>query len=402
MTSREFQVLLSCVRSDPSVESIKSFVSKGIDWHSLLKSAGQHGVRPKLLRTLKSVCWNAVPEAIQFELVRFNRTNTQKNLIFTGELLRLLDLFEQNRMPIAVFKGPVLAESVYGDLSLREFSDLDMIVHEADLCKAEDILTARGYQADFPDREFRSAFLRYHGQYAFRNRQTGISVDLHWQLSSKGMAFPIRSAELWPKLSQVTIAGRTIPTLAHDDLALLLAAHGTKEGWRSLIWVCDFAELLRTCDDINWLGVLERAQRAHYCRSLLLANVLAYTLLDAPAPLELVNKARNNSAVQGLAKKVQLRMLRTTGEGDLAEFLDTLNTHDKLRHRLWLVVRLLTTRTVADYQSLPLSKPFWGIYYLTRPFRLGRKAAQLMLSRITAWMRSSLATNCTPSGPHHR
>ena len=27
------------------------------------------------------------------------------------------------------------------------------------------------------------------------------------------------------------------------DLALFLAAHGTKKGWRSLIWVCDFAEL---------------------------------------------------------------------------------------------------------------------------------------------------------------
>ena len=47
-----------------------------------------------LLQTLKSVCWDAVPQVIQLELVRFNRANAQKNLIFTGELLRLLDSFQ--------------------------------------------------------------------------------------------------------------------------------------------------------------------------------------------------------------------------------------------------------------------------------------------------------------------
>jgi hypothetical protein len=36
------------------------------------------------------------PQAIQLELVQFNRANAQKNLIFTGELLRLLDVFTQN------------------------------------------------------------------------------------------------------------------------------------------------------------------------------------------------------------------------------------------------------------------------------------------------------------------
>src|SRR5262249_1191167 len=152
--------------------------------------------------------------------------------------------------------------------SLREFCDVDVIVPEVDLCKAEDILIGRGYQADFPDREFRSAFLRYTGQYAFRNSQTGISVDLHWRLTSKGMAFPIQPAELWPKLSQVIVAGRTIPTLAHDDLALFLAAHGTKSGWRDLIWVCDFAELLRKYQDIDWVVAFERARRAYCSRSL--------------------------------------------------------------------------------------------------------------------------------------
>src|SRR5262249_24592825 len=301
--------------------------------------------------------------------------------MFACELLRLFGLFQQRHIPVVVFKGPTLAVSVYGDLALREFSDLDLLVNKADLCKAEEILTASGYQADFPDKDYRSAFVGYQGQYAFRSNKTGISIDLHWRLSSRGVAFPIQSNEIWPRLKQVTIADRTVPTLAHDDLAIFLAAHGTKEGWRSLGWVCDFAELVRNCHDIGWAAILERARRSHSSRPLLLAILLASTLLDAPAPEDLVARAQDNSAVRALAEEARLRMLRTAPRGELSEFLDSLNTYDRLRHRLWPVATLLTTRTVGDYQAMPLPKLLWSLYYLTRPFRFAAKALEMMLGR---------------------
>ena len=165
-----------------------------------------------------------------------------------------------------------------------------------------------------------------------------------------------------------------MPTLAQDDLALFLAAHGTKEGWRSLGWVCDFAELLRNCHDIDWAAILTRALVSHSSRPLLLAIVLASALLDAPGPAELLDKARNNSAVRALAEKARARMLRTANEGELGEFLNGLHTYDRMRDRLLHVVTMLTTRTVGDYQAMPLPKSLWGIYYLTRPFRLAGKA----------------------------
>jgi hypothetical protein len=387
MTPQEFQLLLYCARSRPNSGSVRNLVSKGIDWQILLKFAAQHCVRPMLLQTLKSVCWDAVPQKIQLELTLFNKANVQKNLLFTRELLQLLDLFQQNAIPIAAFKGPVLAYSVYRRISLREFSDLDVIVQEPDLSKVEEILTARGYQADFADRDYRSAFLSYQGQYAFRSN-TGISVDLHWRLSSKGVAFPLLSAEIWPRLEKVTIAGRTVLTLANDDLALFLAAHGTKEGWRSLIWVCDFAELLHNNQDIDWVAVLDRAQRSHSSRPLLLAIALASTLLDAPAPAALIDRAWKNSAVRALAEHAKIRMLRAVPEEELEEFLNSLNTHDRLRHRLWPVATLLTTRTVSDYQAMPLPKSLWGIYYLTRPFRLASKMVKMILDTRSSDLRT--------------
>jgi hypothetical protein len=379
MIPREFQLLLYCARSRPDAQNIRDLVNQDVNWQALVELAQQHFVRPMVLQSLKSVCWDAVPQTTKLELERFNRTNVQKNLLFTGELLRLFDLFQQNRIPIATFKGPVLAVSVYGGLALREFSDLDLLVHKGDLCEAERILATCGYQADFLNEEYRAAFVGYQGQYAFRHSKTGISIDLHWRLSSKDWTFPIQTTEIWLRLKEVTIAGRTVLSLAHDDLALFLAAHGTKEGWRSLGWVCDFAELLRTCHDIDWTAILDRAQRSNCSRMLLLAVFLASTLLDAPAPIHLLDKARSSSAVRALAQKAQSRMLRSGFQGELVEFLNGLNARDRFWHRLWPIATLLTTRTVGDYQAMPLPKSLWGIYYLTRPFRLASKAAQIVL-----------------------
>jgi len=215
--------------------------------------------------------------------------------------------------------------------------------------------------------------LSYQGQYAFRHNEMGLSVDLHWRLSSKGVGCPIPSGELWQRLETITIAGRTIPTLARDDLALFLAAHGTKEGWRSLIWVCDFAEFLRKHQDINWAAILDRAQRSHSLRPLLLAMVLASTLLDAPIPATLVDLAWNHLAVRTLAEQAKLRMLRDSPEREVDKFLNGLNTHDRLRNRLLPLATLLTTRTVSDYQAMPLPKSLWRFYHFTRPFRLAGK-----------------------------
>jgi len=82
--------------------------------------------------------------------------------------------------------------------------------------------------------------------------------------------------------------------------------------------------------------------------------------------------------VRALAEEAKLRMLRTDLEGQLEEFLSGRNTHDRLRHRLWPLATGLITRTVSDYEAMPLPKSLWGLYHLTRPFRLAGKIIKMM------------------------
>lgn len=375
----EFQLLLYCARSEPALPQIRQEVDEvAIDWGRLLALAIQHGVRPLLLRSLKAVCWDAVPPAVRLELEGLWISNAHRNLFLAGELLRLLGKFDQSGVPVVAFKGPTLAEAVYGDLSLREFRDLDLLIRAQDLEKAEDILLACGYAAQFPDRDYRTAFLSYHGQYAFRREQSDLWVDLHWQFAGDGVVLPLQAAEVWPRLTEQIMAGRTVSSLAHDDLALLLAAHGTKERWRRLLWLCDFAEFLRRHQDLDWTAILERAVRSHSSRQLLLAIELAATMLDAPAPAELLERARNSPPVQSLARQAREAMLLTAAK-EVWEFRFGLNTHDRFLHRLLPIKALLTTRTVGDHRAMPLPKSLWRLYHLTRPFRLAAHVAKKVL-----------------------
>jgi hypothetical protein len=102
-------------------------------------------------------------------------------------------------------------------------------------------------------------------------------------------------------------------------------------------------------------------------------------MLDAPAPAELLYKARNSSAVQSLARRARSGMLLTAPKASW-EFRFGLDTHDKFLHRLLPIKALLTTRTVGDHRAMPLPKSLWGLYYLTRPFRLARRIAKMMFS----------------------
>jgi len=382
MTGRDFRLLRCCATSRPAVGALKEAIEAGVDWQTVLQLAEQHGVRPLLHQSLRSLHWEGVPQRIKADLERFSKANLQRNLSFTGELSRLVRAFQSNGIRVATFKGAVLAELVYGDMSLREFGDLDLIVPDQDVDRAEEVLMTLGYQAFFPDKDYRSAFLSYQGQYAFRHTLTGLPVDLHWRLAGKGDTFALDAAEIWPNLANVAVAGRTVPTFSREDLALFLAAHGTKEGWKRLAWVCDFAEFLRANQNVDWTAVLERAQRAHSSRALLLAILLARNLLDAPAPDLLIEKARSDARIASLAREAEIGMLQSTPSGELADFLGTLKTHDRWRHRFWPIVTLLTTRTVADHRAMPLPKSLWGAYYVTRPFRLTGKAARLVLRGI--------------------
>ena len=68
----------------------------------------------------------------------------------TRELTRISALLENNGVCVIPWKGPILAAAAYGDVALRQFGDLDILVREQDAMRAKDLLLASGYRPLYP------------------------------------------------------------------------------------------------------------------------------------------------------------------------------------------------------------------------------------------------------------
>lgn len=154
-TCPEIELLLCCARTQPSPEigqQIQTLAQQSLDWSYLLQTAARHKVLPLLYQNLKTLCPEAVPKPVLSELRNFFHTNAAHNLFLAQERLKILKLFQDNDIPAIPFKGPVLAASVYGNLALRQFGDLDILVNPKDTIKARELLITQDYKLNFDHR----------------------------------------------------------------------------------------------------------------------------------------------------------------------------------------------------------------------------------------------------------
>ena len=369
----ELDVICSIIRPKRDHDEIANALRAPIDWGALLNFAAAHRIRPQLIRALQELQWMGVPSETKRSLLNFLPLHKARSLFLVSELIRVCGHLSQKGIRIATFKGPSLAAALYGDLSLRECGDIDIIVDEQQVVRTEATLNSLGYRAEHGSSNFRRAFLAYQRQFMLVREAPRLVIDLHWDFTSSYAPFPISPTEIWDSVEQVSIGDRLIPTLGRNELVLFLAGHGTKEGWRRLGWVSDFARLIERHPDLDWDLLLDRARRRGCGRSLLLGCQLASRLLDARVRRDLLTEP----TAQAFAQRALHRLRNAypaapTLESDLGDLELCENSFQRAR----AIGKFLITRTVGDYVSMPLPSSLWRVYHLTRPFRLSGKVAK--------------------------
>ncbi len=366
----EFDLLCSAARPTPDLVKIRQLLDKGVHGATLLDLAAHHGVRPSLLRALSDLSWHAVPPGLREELETFRHRQMLRSLSVAAELAELAAAFAVSAIEFATFKGPVLALQLYGDLALREYADIDIIVPPGHLEQAEEVLARRGYRNTQGDRAFRDAFLRHQRQYAFTRQGAAASIDLHWDFCGQRLPFPVRPSEIWPALTRVVIGGTPVPTIGGEELALLLAGHGTKEAWYSVGWICDFAMVVERMRKLDWSTIHARARRNGSGVSILLACALAETLLQVPVPAALAAALDRERSVLRLAGDIAQRLrVQVPTDGPRPNLHDLLLC-DRVGDKVRVTIATAMTCTPSDYEAFPLPPALWPAYRVTRPVRL--------------------------------
>src|SRR4051794_310038 len=97
------------------------------EWQPLVRLARVHAVTPTLLRALERRA-PASPKGLMNALQKRAGESARSNLQRTRSLLRILDACSEEGIRAVAFKGPLLAALAYGDIGLREFVDIDVLV----------------------------------------------------------------------------------------------------------------------------------------------------------------------------------------------------------------------------------------------------------------------------------
>ncbi len=318
MTTRQFSLrpesdlVLWCARTavtDALKERIRQKVQEPLDWGVVLDLAGYHGVGPLLYRHLSTLCSDLVPAESLTQLRQRTQAGALLNRVLAQELVVLCEAFAAHGVPVMPIKGATLAVSAYGDLTLRDFSDMDLLVPKGSIAEAQAVLLAHGYERNDPSTELAEADHEEGPYHVFIKRRTLFRVDLQWVMAHQHFRFQLDRPEFWQRRTPVPLANKTVQGLAPEDLLIVLCVHGSKHAWEMLKWVCDVAELLRTHDHLDWNLVFSSASTWRCRRLVLMGLSLAHQLLDVPLPKAVLARLSADSDVQMFSHRMPCTLL---------------------------------------------------------------------------------------------
>lgn len=384
----EIELLLNCVRPQIDSDRIKDLVKENIDWQYLIQTAYRNGVIPLLYSNLSNICPQLIPASFQQQLQRNQYARTQRNLMLTSKLIKLLELFEANNIPVIPFKGPILAISAYGDISRRDFFDLDILVRKQDFLKAKELLTTQGYQPYSNNSEKEAAYLsslkekqqkaylQSHWELHMVDERDRVTIDLHHGMLPKQFSFLFDTEWLWQYAEPKPFANRMVLNLSSEDSVLILCSQGAKDCWQQLNRICDIAQVLSTCGEINWEQVCDRAIKLRMTRILLLGLLLAHELLEVELPKTILQQIQANPLLKSLASQIYTQLFYQTESLLPNQKVNRSFFHlSMIEHpldKIWYFFEHLIVPTVADEVLLPLPQFLSFLYYPLRLIRLIR------------------------------
>jgi hypothetical protein len=370
----EQELLLFCARTsmdDETERKIKYLVRSDLNWDYLLEIASKHGLKPLLYWQLHIICPDEIPSEFMHNLKEFLKTNATKNLFFMKELIAIIKTLNDHHIESVPYKGPILAQQVYGNLTMREFGDLDIYVKKEDVPKIKDILISKGYKPQFNlNSSQEQNYLNSQRELKFIHEIKGISLELHWKFSGVFLNLPSNAEMIFlNKLNTLNIGGIQIPEITPENLVLILSIHNASHQWSRLSWLVDIATLINN-QKIDWSKIIKLSQQLSIQKILFINLYLCQSLLDLEMDVDIKKYLQDNSVIKTsniFAKEIFL----DEKENSLIKNLEMSiimreNKIDAIKDGLSGIFH----PSFYELTRLDLSPSLYFLYYIYRPFNL--------------------------------
>lgn len=345
-------------------------LKESVRWDALLELADQHGLTPLLYRSLSQE--NNFPASVVAHLRQRNQTNLYKSLLIAREMIRVIDRLAAENIEAMPYKGAALAESMYGDIALRQSGDIDLLIHSKDFLRIKNILAEIGYtpHLSLTSRE-ESAYLSSGYECAFDSAAGRNLLEVQWAIQPRFYAVDLDTDELFRRAANVTVAGRRMKTPSPEDLLIILSVHAAKHAWERLIWLCDIAQIMKL-PGLNWDAVEDQSRFLGVVRILRITLLLAKRLLATDLPETIQNIANADGTATSITDEIYNGIISETkwNAESLAYFRLMLRVRERRADRLKFLRRLILTPGPGEWKAVPLPAPLFPLYRLVRLSRL--------------------------------
>jgi hypothetical protein len=263
----------------------------------------------------------------------------------------------------------LLARQAYGNLGLRVFLDLDLLIHPDDAGRGMELLGSMGYRPN-PRLEWVSprSWTRWSTEIVLRNQET--YIDLHWRLLRDHYPIRLDPELVWRSAITVEFGELRARSISPEVLLQVLAVHGSKHCWGHLSLLADFAWLLDAHPGFDLPALIGAAGESGCRRPLLLALALLKDIQQTELPTKVEDFIAQDRKLQLLRAKVWKRL--TEGPlpaPDTREFSFAAALSERRTRTIGHWLGLLLNPTEAEWVCFRLPA---SLFFLYVPFRLCR------------------------------
>jgi len=363
------------------------------DWRPFAEACETHQVIPYVYCRLQGLATRAGPAGLVEHLrTRFHDV-CARNYQLAKRLVDLTSMFQNEGVPVLSYKGASLAMAVYGGLALRQYNDLDLVIHKEHQVKVVRLMKDWGYQVvptlalprvrPFLGHPEDPRNVERTQEIEFRAPDSTYFVDLHWQLGDLFWRSLHPDIEkFWDRAERQDLPQGRVSTLCREDLFLALCAHGNRHRWICLKWLVDIAELLRKAQPLDWLRIEEMVRiRPGVSASANVALLLVRDLLEAPVPDAAWRILPTTSRTLALAAAIREELLQSgQTSGDEHSTLLALEARPLARMKYHatriisypggLFREIFVQVSPVDRGLTRLPKRLQFLYHIIRPIRL--------------------------------
>ena len=297
MLSPASQLILSSAKLEPSVselERLNDLIPQIENWDGLVAEIIVRQTAPLFFKKLPLLTnRNLIPAEATAKLQQAYYKSLSRGMVLYSTFEKVAEAFCIAGIQVVVLKGIYLSEWLYGDIALRQFSDMDLLVKKEDALQCLSILKNLGFKpSDAAVTEFISSQseIVHYAPMVLNN----VSVEVHIKLHRQSKHYDIKIDAFLSNAEKLLLRNKPVYGLELHDLLIHLCVHLDKHFRGGHVQFTSFNDIVNLLEkfknEIDWTLLGQRSDY-HACEQTVFKFlVLIHKFYNAALPKAILSK----------------------------------------------------------------------------------------------------------------